>query len=149
MWLSHTKVKQVADWKKIPWNVSLNVHCSIVCFGFAVEIFREKKKKIQINQSVCVRACDVCYSSTCGFNLCSLFRPTPPLPFTETCDHRRRLCGSKQVISYWNLHQICPHFFFSFIMTRNTSQQKIQFCAAVVHTNRYSTTVVVCWLMSQ
>lgn len=34
--------------------------------------------------------------------------------------------------------------FFSFIMTRNMSQQKIQFCAAVVHTNRYSTTVVLC-----
>lgn len=34
--------------------------------------------------------------------------------------------------------------FISFIMTRNMSQQKIQFCAAVVHTNRYSTTVVLC-----
>lgn len=50
--------------------------------------------------------CVLC--STCGFNLCFLLPPTPLLPFTEICGHQRGLSGSKQVISFWISHHVCP-----------------------------------------
>lgn len=104
---------------------------------------RRKKKSRLINQSVCARV--MCATPPHVASISALYS-VPPLLYPL-----QKLVTTEDVFVVQNksFHieiyiRFVLTFFFSFIMTRNTSQQKIQFCAAVVHTNRYSTTVVVC-----